>query len=172
MSNVFSRAAIKGGRIRAANAARSSFSATQNDMVKQVDEILKKLETIPKEFESKATKRALRKGANIIRDAAKQNTPFKEGKLKDSIKTFSLRNSKLALFVGPRFPRKDKGGGTSQHMYYGGFVEFGTRNMAGTGYMRMAYDTNKSIAIEQIKVDTGKIINNWIKNNKIRVASR
>jgi hypothetical protein len=57
-------------------------------------------------------------------------------------------------------------------MYYGGFVEFGTRNIDGKGYMRRAYDAKKSIAIEQIKVDTGKIINNWIKKNKISVASR
>ena len=167
MSNAFTRAAITGGRIRASREARSSFASSTADIAAQVKEVIKTMQTLPKEFQSKATKKALRKGANILRDAAKQNAPVDEGDLRDSIKTFSLRKSKMALFVGPRFLRVSKGGKKSYANYYGGFVEFGTRNMAGKGYMRKAFDSGKAEAIAQIEKDTLAVVKNWIEKNKV-----
>jgi len=168
MASSWERAAVQGANIKAKRSAMKGLSGVQKDLQKQVLDVLVKLNTLPKEIKSKATKKAIRPAANLIREAAKVNAPVGEtGELKRSIKTFSLRKSKLALFVGPRFPRKSKGGKEFEQAYYGGWQEFGTRKMKGSGYVRRALDAKKNAAIELMKKGVETVLSNWEKKNKI-----
>lgn len=146
------------------------------DLVKQIKEITDKLETLPKEVNAKAMKKAIRPGANIIRDAAKANAPTDgtnpytmDGvSLKESIKTFSLRKAKTSLFVGPKMPKSVRSGRVrTGYPYYAAWVEFGTRNMVGKAYLRRAYDANKDQALKAIQANVQKILKRWVDKNKI-----
>ena len=176
MASSWERAAVQGANIKAKRAAAIGLRDVQKDLSKQVAEVVKKLNTLPKEVRSKATKKAIRPAANLIRDAAKGNSPVGDTNdgvsLKDSIKTFSLRKSKLALFVAPKMPKKvrtadNKERAKSGHPYYAHWVEFGTRKMKGRAYMRRAYDAKKNAAIELIKKGVETVLSNWEKKNKI-----
>jgi HK97 gp10 family phage protein len=178
MPSYFSSAAKQGALISSRRAMSKDLASVQQDMQRQVRQIIKKLEELPEEIQSKAAKKALRPAANLIRDAAKSNAPvggynpYTSGEggvsLKDSIKVFSLRKSKRALFVGPKMPKNVRTGKVKKGFpYYAHWVEFGTRHMVGKGYMRRAYDTKKTEALEKIKKGVKDIVQNWAQNNKV-----
>lgn len=172
----FSRYARQGRNIRLSNEAARDLQNIQTEINNQVKEITDKLKSLPAEYHSKAIKKALRPAANMLRDSAKQNAPT-DGtnpytangvQLRESIKTFSLRKSKKALFVGPKMPRSVRTGRVKYgYPYYAHWVEFGTKNMVGKGYMRRAYDQNKGRAVIMIRENVKKIQRRWEQKNKV-----
>jgi HK97 gp10 family phage protein len=168
MPSYFSSAAKQGALISSRRAMSKDLANVQQDMQRQVRQIIKKLEELPEEIQSKAAKKALRPAANLIRDAARANVRNDTGILQRSIKTFSLRKSKKALFVGPKVKKAARGGKKVEgQAYYAHWVEFGTRHMVGKGYMRRAYDMKKTEALEKIKKGVKDIVQNWAQKNKV-----
>lgn len=125
---------------------------------KEVNKVLRKL---PQEIGQKVTRGALRKGGNVIRDAAIQKAPYSSidratkyaGKkkyytlhLRDQIKVRSKKadgiNARMEVSVGEAF--------------WGKFSEFGTSRQAAKPWMRPAFDNTRESAITAIAEELGK----------------
>lgn len=145
----------------------------------------KKINALGTAVSRRQRKAMLRKGALIIRDAARANVPvadeptkryntpkldgklkapkgqgvvvqeYDPGTLRDDINVKSLRRT-ADLFVGP-------GTGSRITAYWAHWIEFGTADIRPVGYMRRAVRENKEAAIDQIITDAKKLYERTIK---------
>lgn len=136
------------------------------------DQILKNLGALPERVGRNAMRRALRKGANVIRDAARVNarrvddTLTRENIAKNIVtqgggRKFEKREGGPAMRVGVLGGAKSKrGGGTyavggskanpGGDTFYWRFLEFGTSQMAARPFMRPAMNEGASKAFPVI----------------------
>lgn len=160
-----------------------SFSQeTQRD----VDRVLKKLDTLPKEFAKKARRRILRKGAKPLVTAIKIQTPqskkahhryaggkkvatYIPGNLEESIKILPLRKTP-DIYVGPKKAKRNLSGifGRSKKAdgYYAHFVEFGTVKQTGQGFVAKAFEATKGKVVNILEEETFKTLITWVQKNK------
>jgi HK97 gp10 family phage protein len=99
--------------------------------IEGLEELERALEGLPKEIRDQLLDRIIDESAEIILRECKRIVPRgKTGKLADSIE---IRTAK---------PRNDEAARRliSPHIYYGAFVEFGTKRSAAKPYMRPTYD--------------------------------
>jgi HK97 gp10 family phage protein len=103
--------------------------------IKGLQELYAALQALPVKLEQNVMRGALRAGAKILEDAAKQGVPVappsqenqrlyggREGLLRDSVRV-SVRVRKGRITASVKAGGKSKGGGVA---YYARFVEFGT----------------------------------------------
>jgi len=115
--------------------------------------------------------KALRKGANIIRDQAKINAPYdpkpnepkdKDGNrgeithIRDQIKVRRDPNPQLQgkneiMYVKPFYTKK-------KNVAYWWFNEFGSAKTKATRFMTKAFESKKLSALEAFKIDLAKQI--------------
>jgi len=115
--------------------------------------------------------KALRKGANIIRDKAKENAPFdpnpnekrdKNGNrlelthIRDQIKVRRDSNPKAKgkneiMYIKPFYTNK-------KDVSYWWFHEFGSIKTKGTRFMTRAFEAKKQDALKAFQLDLGKQI--------------
>lgn len=105
--------------------------------IKGLEELIKKLTSIPNKLEKKVIRSAVRQGANVIKSKAQEYVPVDKGELKKSIKVSGAR-SKPGVIAFRIRPVGSKKKGIS--VFYGRFQEFGTSKMAAQPFMRPAYD--------------------------------
>ena len=136
--------------------------------IKGLDEIKKKLDVLPDKIGRNAMKRALRKGANVIRDAARANA-----KQLDDPETSESIAKNIAAQSGNRRREKAEGGpvmrvgvmGGARDMsahgefkgkgkgnpggdtFYWRFLEFGTSKMSARPFMRPAMSASGDKAL-------------------------
>ena len=137
--------------------------------IKGLDEIQRKLKSLPDKIGRNAMKRSLRKGANVIRDAARGNAK----RLDDPDTSESIAKN-IAVQSGNRRRERQDGGpvmrvgvmGGARDMgkygefkgagkgnpggdtFYWRFLEFGTSKMAARPFMRPAMATAGGAALD------------------------
>lgn len=152
----------------------------------ELQRAVRKVEILGSAVTRRQRKRALRKAALMIRDAARGNVPvadevtkrystpkldgklrapkghgvvvesYDPGTLRDDINVKSLRRS-ADLFVGP-------GTGSKKPVaYWAHWIEFGTKNIRPYGYMRKAVQSTKGAALQQAVSDLEKLYDRTIK---------
>ena len=142
------------GRARAARRrppARTGFRGKQDLNITGLDELLKALQSLPKEVARQAIRKPLREGAKIVLAEAKRNVPKgKTGNLKRSLKVRAGKRKKGTISI--RVVTSE--GWFKGETYYGGFIEYGTGERfhksgksVGTvearHFIKRAYDTTK-----------------------------
>lgn len=183
----------KGANIQAANQARKEAAILNRQLEKEIREVMKTLNSIPKEALSvKERKKAMRKAAKPLIQAAQTKAPvlrgrrkvtvtlkdgsnvtYYPGNLKLSIKEIALRKSS-SVFVGPKITKRRKAGdeyGKSRSKvdaYYAAMVEYGTRNMSARPYMRPAFESSKGAMMQIAQQEVKKLMDNWAARNTKR----
>jgi len=81
------------------------------------------------------------------------------------------------LFFGPKVAkRRGRSGKTYRYgssknrvdAFYAHFVEYGTRNMDATPFMRPAYQSTRRKVIKIATYETAKLVRRWAERNKVR----
>lgn len=126
--------------------------------IKGLEDLIKNLNALPAKLEKKVIRAAVRKGANIVRDKARQNVPKDTGNLQKSIITSGAKVSGKIAFRVSLKQRKTK---NSKEPYYGRFIEFGTSKMPAKPFMRPALDESEwevfDTVVSDIKSNLDKV---------------
>lgn len=98
----------------------------------------------------KVSRKAVRAGAVVFRDAVRANAPVRSGVLKRSISVDTVRGSLTAGVKFKKVPAKKKGkkGKHKTMPYYWYFLEHGTSNMPAQPFVRPAFDASVKQAEE------------------------
>lgn len=110
-----------------------------------LDELIKKLEDMGKAGE-KIENKALKRAGKVILDEAKENVPFRKGKLKEGLKLSGIKRKGTRKYLLVGIQKND-----NSKIFYGKFLEFGTSKMAAKPFMEPAYQNKKEEAKEIIK---------------------
>lgn len=110
------------------------------DGLQQLD---RQLHSLPDKVAGRALAAAVRAGARVVRDAARERAPVQTGTLQANIVIRNERSGsdaeKTALVAVRNHPA-----------YYWRFVEFGTRKMAAHPFLRPAFDACEREAVDAI----------------------
>lgn len=93
----------------------------------------------------KVSRKAVRAGAVVFRDAVRANAPIRTGRLKKSVSVDTARGSLTAgvKFKKVRVIRKSKKGKSQQTLpFYWWMIENGTSKMSARPFVRPAFDAN------------------------------
>lgn len=98
----------------------------------------------------KVSRKAVRAGAVVFRDAVRANAPVRSGVLKRSISVDTVRGSATAGVKFKKVPAKKKGkkGKHKTMPYYWYFLEHGTSKMPAQTFVRPAFDASVKQAEE------------------------
>lgn len=108
----------------------------------------------------KVSRKAVRAGAVVFRDAIKSSAPVRTGRLKKSVSVDTVRGS---LTAGVKFKkvRFKRGKGKSATPFYWWMLENGTSKMSARPFVRPAFDANvkkaEDAAFEQYSKDIDEI---------------
>ena len=96
------------------------------------------------------SRKAVRAGAVVFRDAVRANAPVRSGLLKRSVSVDTVRGSLTAGVKFKKVPAKKKGkkGKHKTMPYYWYFVEHGTSEMPAQPFVRPAFDASVKQAEE------------------------
>ena len=96
------------------------------------------------------SRKAVRAGAVVFRDAVRANAPVRSGLLKRSISVDTVRGSATAgvKFKKVLVKKKGKKGKHKSMPFYWYFLEHGTSNMSAQPFVRPAFDANVKQAEE------------------------
>lgn len=108
-----------------------------------MEDIVSKIESLGKEG-TKITNTALKKGAEIVKAAAKQEAPMQSGNLVDSIKLSNIKRGNN----GTRYVWIGDVDGIAK---YGWVHEFGSWKMSARPWLSTAYDRSINNVIEAMK---------------------
>lgn len=95
----------------------------------------------------KIIKEALKEGAKPILEAMKRRVPVKTGKLKQNIKTGTVRKGRNGSWSQVIGPAK----GDISVAYYGKFSEYGTSKQPARPWMRPAFDESQDKAYQTME---------------------
>ena len=115
-----------------------------------MDEILKKLKTLPEKIQSRVVVGGIRAGSKPIVKEMKANAPKDTGELVKSIGVVKRRTDDKSIVLFTVAPRIKKGGWKAH------FHEFGTSKMAAHPFIRPAFENKGEAAIEETKKYTSK----------------
>ncbi len=107
------------------------------------EDLKARLKALPLKVQRKVVRPAMRDAGKIVLAAAKQDVPRRTGRLQQSLKVRAQNRTRKgtigvnvtaggAFFRGPTF--------------YGGFVEYGTKKMAGRHFMQKAFQRSANTA--------------------------
>lgn len=106
-----------------------------NEVVGQ-RELFARLRQLPPKVQRKVVRPALRAAAKVIHAEAKQLVPVRSGALQKSLKVRAQKRKRDSIGVNVQTGEKFFRG----PVFYGGFVEYGTRKMQGRHFMQSAFD--------------------------------
>lgn len=144
--------------------------------VEGLAELAKALKALPPEIAGKnggPLRRAIGRAAVVIRDDARRRAPVDTGNLRDNIIAVRKRKSpqgtegyfvevrrKRRKYANTRANRrKGRVGKTYENLgeaYYGMFVELGTAKMPAQPFLRPAFESKKTEAVETFRVELAK----------------
>lgn len=119
----------------------------------------RQLNSLDRKVQRKVVRRALREGAKIVAEAAKENAPVDEGTMRDSIKVRAHKARRRGEFgVSVRTGTREELGIPQDAMgYYPFSIEHGYINaltgqhVAANSFMRRAADENEAIVFTRIR---------------------
>ena len=145
--------------------------------IEGLKELQNALNQLPREIQGRPLRSAVSYGAKLVVDDVKSRVPVGEtGILKTAVYRYRSRRDsstgRETFFVGIRagkaqykdtaYNRKKgrvgKSYKTQGEAYYWRFLEFGTAKMAAKPFLRPAFESSKSKAVEVIKQRLGKAI--------------
>lgn len=141
-----------------------------------LEEILKKFRNLPRSMQNKALKDALKKGAEVVRKAAKQNvrsivSSEATGTLEKNIVTSSMKKVRgqlrYAVRIRPKAVnkiKKDKDGNPVRVGLYGAVLEYGKENQPPRSWLRKAARESTQEALEAIGTETRNRINDALED--------
>ncbi|MET7041783.1 HK97-gp10 family putative phage morphogenesis protein [Clostridium botulinum] len=115
-----------------------------------MDNLIRKIEDMGKAG-TRIENAALKKAGELIMEEAKNNVPFRKGKLKEGLKVSGVRKKGENKFVLVGIQKGD-----NSKIFYGKFLEFGTSKMKARPFMGPAYESKKEEAKEVIKEELRK----------------
>lgn len=129
-----------------------------------LDEVVRKLRILPERFAKRGMRRALRKGANIVRDAARNNAkriddPETREKIWKNITVQSGGSRRERQAGGPMMrvgvrggarPHSEETGLSGGNTTHWRMIEFGTSRMPAQPFMRPAMESNVMRATDAI----------------------
>ncbi|HID0883020.1 TPA: HK97-gp10 family putative phage morphogenesis protein [Clostridium botulinum] len=115
-----------------------------------LDELIRKVQDMGRAG-TMIENRALKKAGELIVEEAKNNVPFRKGKLKEGLKVSGVRKKNGNKFVLAGIQKGD-----NSKIFYGKFLEFGTSKMKARPFMGPAYESKKEEAKEVIKEELRK----------------
>ncbi|HCL4447466.1 MULTISPECIES: HK97-gp10 family putative phage morphogenesis protein [Clostridium] len=115
-----------------------------------MDNLIRKIEDMGKAG-TRIENKALKKAGELIVEEAKNNVPFRKGKLKEGLKVSGVRKKNGNKFVLAGIQKGD-----NSKIFYGKFLEFGTSKMKARPFMGPAYESKKEEAKEVIKDELRK----------------
>jgi HK97 gp10 family phage protein len=136
---------------------------------------LQELERQLKQFGPKVERNGLRTsayaGAKVFMNAVKETAPVREGTLRARVRAFKRRGQahearySVGVSSGPRVKRRPVNPRKRLVKYpyvgpraYSRYLEFGTSKMAARPFMRPAFNSNTSAAIEAVKRRLAKAV--------------
>lgn len=110
--------------------------------IRWTDTISQNIDRLRSSVAADILEQAAQRGATIVRDAAAAAAPRRTGKLANSIimETRQKTHTRCRVAVGPH-----------KEVFYGWFVEFGTKNMAARPFLTPAYRQNRGAIREAIR---------------------
>lgn len=113
-----------------------------------MDQLMRQISAIGRSVEAGTKEKALKAGAELLKEKVKESAPVRTGKLKENIIVSDVKDG--VVNVGP-----DQQGDA----FYGHFLEFGTSKMSAKPFMGPVYENNKQDVqdkmAEVIKGDLG-----------------
>lgn len=113
-------------------------------------ELSKKLKEMPVKLARNGLRAAVNAGAEVIRKDAASRVPVDTRRLKKAIYKKQIReksnNVQQTFFVGARNGKKYRK--ADKDAYYWRFLEFGTSKLPARPFLRPAFDTKKSEAVD------------------------
>lgn len=184
----------QGSKIAASRAAQKEYGLFARELNRDLAEVIKKLNAIPKDaLSAKERKKALRKASKPLIAAAQAKAPvmrqrrkvtislkngekvtYYAGNLRLSIKEITLRKGGASVFIGPKVTRRRKGGeeygkvSSKVDAFYAAMVEYGTPNMSARPYMRPAYEATKQQVIQIATKEVINLVTAWARKNEVR----
>ena len=124
-----------------------------------LEELKRELEALSSDMSRKVLRSATGAAAQVIRKAARDLVPVDSGKLRKAIYIKHMRELSsstqqeyyISVRNGPRERRKIRAGGSGIDAWYWKMVEFGTSKMPAKPFIRPAYESKKSEALEAMK---------------------
>lgn len=121
--------------------------------VEGLNRLLDALKKLPDEVSGRELRRAVSKGARVVKAAAKSNAPVATGRLKRVIYTVRDKDRSgrdvetyiTGVRSGKRYQKKNN------DAFYWRFVEFGTSKMAAKPFLRPAFDSTVVKQTEAMK---------------------
>lgn len=115
--------------------------------IKGLEGLIKTLNALPDKLEKKVIRAAVRKGANVVRDKARQLVRKDTHNLEKSINTYGI---KIAGKIAFRVSLKQRKTKKSKDPYYGYYLELGTSKMAASPFMRPALDESEGEVLDTV----------------------
>jgi HK97 gp10 family phage protein len=135
---------------------KQALSLDQKTLDKSVKNILKALDEMPEKMQNQILNFGTRKGAVVVQEAAKTLAPVDTGALRDGIKIKKMPKRKTP---------KDRviyQVGLLPHVFYGMFVEFGTKFQAAQPFMTPASERIQEV-LDAVKRFTVQKFDNVMK---------
>lgn len=138
--------------------------------VKGLDEVAKVLKQFPIKLRTNALRGAVRAGAKVLLEEAKQKVPVRSGNLRDSLSIVKLKSKDkkwMTYAVTPRRITKKKNGvkGIVADGYYGHIVEYGNSKMKAQPYLRPALLKEKE-ALDATRRYLSKKVDKLVRQSK------
>jgi HK97 gp10 family phage protein len=113
-----------------------------SEFVQGAEQLQQKLSELSKTHAKAAIRKGTRAGAKIVQAEAKNRVPVRTGRLKKGLKVRAMPRKKN--YVGTMVRLADTG-----EVFYGGFVEFGTKYIKPRHYLENASKAVKDAALNK-----------------------
>lgn len=126
------------------------------------EHLTKQLNNLPYSLAKKIMRKAARKAAKPLLDAARSFAPVKTGKLRKGIKIRAIKRKRSSLVVGVKVQtptREELGIPEDAAHYYPAVMEYGSANIPARSYMRNAKDASEGEVFKIYQVEIQKLIN-------------
>jgi HK97 gp10 family phage protein len=135
---------------------KQAFSIDQKALDKSIKDIVKALDDMPEKLQNQVLNFSTRKGAVVVQDNAKTFAPVDTGALRDGIKVKKLPKRKT--------PKNQVvyQVGLLPHVFYGMFVEFGTKFQSANPFMTPASERVEEV-LDAVKRYTVQKFDNVMK---------
>lgn len=133
--------------------------ATTTVRVEGLKELDDALQLLSSDIQNKIARAATNAAAQVIKNEAIKRAPADTGNLRKNIivkrlpaqEASPLTSQHIVTVRQGKLTKKQKGAGL-QDAFYGRFVEFGTVKMAPRPFLRPAFDSKKTDAVEAMRV--------------------
>jgi hypothetical protein len=136
-----------------------------DDVQKQMNDIVKKLDKMSYEYDLSINKKEIlkRAGSPAVGNLKGRATAIKDtGKLASSVE-FILKRAKRAVYIGYNYKKAKHG-----HLIEFGWTKRNGEYQAGLGIVKKTYEATKADILKKLQVELEKITRSTI--NKIKVA--